>query len=214
MPFCDKCGAAVNPNSNFCRNCGAPQTEQPQTQSNYQPVPPTSNSNNLTEGLAESPSSQTSSRQVATEQIADFIMVRKSRRFGGEEYFTGILTNTQIIFAPMSKDMIKEVTNISRQQAKANNNTLPKVYPYQQMYLNVLPSTILSQTPGCFSIQNSAIREINVKLVNAVGDGYSDFQEFEMRIITDLQTQVFRMTKRDEYIIRLKQVYQEKIRVS
>ena len=56
------------------------------------------------------------------------------------------------------------------------------------MYLNSLPSSILSQTTGSFSVQNSAIREITLKLVNNVGDGYSDFQEYELQIITDPQT--------------------------
>jgi hypothetical protein len=110
--------------------------------------------------------------------------------------------------------MVKEVTNISRQQAKSKNTASSPVYPYQQMYLNVPLSTILSQTPGCFSIQSSSIREINIKLVNAVSDGYSDFQEYEIRIVSYPQTLTFRMTKRDEYVVRLKQAYQEKVRLN
>jgi hypothetical protein len=214
MPFCDKCGASIKPDSNFCHNCGTPQNAQPQTQFTYPPAPPPPNCNNSISGSTEPPAFQPPAPQRATEQIIDFIIVNKSKRFGGQEYFTGILTTTQIIFAPMTKDMLNEVTNISRQQAKSKNTTLTPVYPYQQMYLNTPPSTILSQTLGCFSIQNSSIREINLKLVNAVGDGYSDFQEFEIRIVSNLQTLTFHMTKRDEYVIRLKQVYQEKMRLN
>jgi hypothetical protein len=110
--------------------------------------------------------------------------------------------------------MIKEVTNISRQQAKTKNAAPISVYPYQQMYLNVSQSTILSQTPGSFSVQNSSIREINLKLVNVASDGYADFQEFEIQIFTDMQKLTFQMTKRDEYVSRLKQFYKEKIRIS
>jgi hypothetical protein len=213
MSFCEKCGAAVKPDLNFCGNCGAPQNANHRAQFSYSSVPPPPNYHNSIGGLAESSTFQPPYPQRAVEQIASFIIVNKSKRFGGEEYFTGILTTTQLIFAPMTKEMLKEVTNISRQQAKNPNNPPTSVYPYQQLYLNVPPSTILNQTPGCIPVQNSSIREINVKLVNSIGDGYSDFQEYEMQIVFDMQTLTFRMTKRDEYVIRLKQVYQEKVRL-
>jgi hypothetical protein len=213
MSFCEKCGASVKPDSNFCRNCGTPQNAHPQTQFTYPPAPPPPNYNNSIGGSAEPSAFLQPSCQRTTEQIIDFIIVSKSKRFGGQEYFTGILTTTQLIFAPMTKDMVKEVTNISRQQAKSKNTTSTQVYPYQQMYLNVSPSNIMSQTSGCNSIQNSLIREINLKLVNVASDGYADFQEYEIQIIAYQQTLTFHMTKRDEYVIRLRQVYQEKIRL-
>ena len=213
MPFCEKCGVSVKQDSNFCRNCGAPQNPQPEPQLNYTPVPPPPSHNNSIEGLAEPSAFQPPSTQKTAEQIINFIIINKSKRFGGQEFFTGILTTTQLILAPMTKDMLKEVTNISRQQAKNKNTTSTPVYPYQQMYLNVPPSTILSQIPGCFSIQNSSIHEINLKLVNVVSDGYADFQEYEIQIVCDLQTLTYHMTKRNEYIIRLKQIYQEKVKL-
>ena len=213
MPFCEKCGAFVKPDSNFCPNCGAPQNVQPQTQFDYPPVPPPPNYNNSISGLAEPYTFQPPSCQRTTEQITAFIIISKSKGFGGQEYFTGILTTTQLIFAPMTKEMVKEVTNISRQQAKSKNPTITQVYPYQQRYLNVPPSSIMSQTSGCNSIQNSSIREINLKLINVASDGYADFQEYEMQIVSDQQTLTFHITKRDEYLIRLKQVYQEKMRI-
>ena len=208
MPFCEKCGATVNANSNFCRNCGAPQN--PQTK-DLPLQPPPNNDNSITR-FSDSSAFQQPSVPKLDEQTRDFIIVNKSKRFGGKEYFTGVLTTSQIVFVPMTNDMIKEVTNISRQQAKTKNAALITVYPYQQMYLNVSPSTILSQTPGSFSIQNSSIREINLKLVNVASDGYADFQEYEIQIFTDLQKLAFNMTKRNEYVSRLKQFYKEKIR--
>jgi hypothetical protein len=213
MPFCEKCGVSVKPDSNFCPNCGAPQNAQTQTQFNYPPVPPPPNYNNSIEGLAEPSTFQPPSWQRKTEPINGFIIISKSKGFGGQEYFTGILTTTQLIFAPMTKDMVKEVTNISRQQAKSKNPTSTQVYPYQQMYLNISPSNIISQTPGCNSIQNSSIQTINLKLVNVASDGYSDFQEYKIQIVAGQQTLTFHMTKRDEYVNRLRQVYLEKIRL-
>jgi len=213
MPFCEKCGAIVKPDSNFCPNCGAPQNAQPQTQFNYPPVPPPPNYNNSIPRLAEPYTFQPPSCQRTTEQITGFIIISKSKGLGGQEYFTGILTTTQLIFAPMTKEMVKEVTNISRQQAKNKNPTSTQVYPYQQRYFNVSPSSIMDQTSGCNSIQNSSIREINLKLINVASDGYADFQEYEMQIVSDQQTLTFHMTKRDEYLTRLKQVYQDKMRI-
>jgi hypothetical protein len=214
MPFCEKCGSPVKSDSNFCRNCGAPQNVQTNTQSNDSHVSAQQNNNNSSESSAGPTAFQQPFRQSAPEQVVDFIIVSRSKRFGGKEYFTGILTHTQLIFAPMTNDMIKEVTNISKQQAKSKCATTTAIYPYQQRYLTASPSAILNQSPGGFSIQNSSIREINVKTVNAVSDGYSDFEEYEMKIVSDLQTLTFYMTKREEYVFRLRQVYQEKIRLS
>ena len=141
-----------------------------------------------------------------------FIIAAKSKRFGNEEYYTGILTNQRLIFAPMTKDILKEITNISRQQAKTNSTAMP-VYPYQQKYLSMGACVILAQTQGCFSIANSAISELTIKIVNASGDGYADTQQFEMQILTDSGAQTYSMTKRDEYITRLRQVYQDKVKL-
>jgi len=52
------------------------------------------------------PSSTTKSLETAfqqSEQIVGFIIVNKLKRFGKSVYFTGI-------FAPMNKEMLKEVT--------------------------------------------------------------------------------------------------------
>ena len=210
MPFCEKCGTSVNADSNFCRNCGAPQNAQTKDL----PLPPPHSDDNSATRFDGSSAFQQPTVPKIDEQTRDFIIVYRSKRFGGKEYFTGILTTLQIVFVPMTNDMIKEVTNISRQQAKTKNTAPTTVYPYQQMYLNVSPSTILSQTPGSFSIQNSSIREINLKLVDIVSDGYADFKEYEIQIFADLQKITFNMTKRDEYVSRLKKFYKEKIRVS
>ena len=102
----------------------------------------------------------------------------------------------------MTSDMLKEVANISKQQAKGKLD-LVTAYPYQQRILAMAPSSIMAQTNGCFAIQNGSVREINLKIVNASGDGYSDFQEFEMQILSNLDASTFRMTKRDEYVSRL-----------
>lgn len=208
MPYCENCGTQLNPNANFCGNCGAPQKPQAQPTPQYIPIslPP------MAAGIPEPPNNQALPKQEP-EKILGFIIANKQKRFGNPEYFTGILTSEQLIFAPMTSDMLKEVSNISRQQAKGK---LPAsiVYPYQQRILAMAPFSIMAQTMGCFSIQNASIREIKLKIVNVPSDGYSDFQEFEMQILTNLEAQTFHMTKRGEYITLLKQFYQDKVNLS
>lgn len=204
MPYCENCGQTLNLTSNFCGNCGTPKKQQSPINQPLPPPPPSFS--------PEPPKMQ--AQPPAIEQIMSFIIAAKSKPFGNDEYYTGILTSQQLIFVPMTKDMLKEVTDISRQLAKSNSNVLP-VYPYQQRYLASSPSLILAQTQGCITIPNASIREIVIKIVNrSDSEGYSVTPEFEMQIQTDMGTQIYRLTKREEYIARLRQVYQDKVKLA
>lgn len=205
MPYCENCGTPVNPNVTFCGNCGIPQKQQ------IQHFPPPLPSLLITQIEQVKILNQFS--QVVTEQILSFIIAQSSKRFGNADYYTGILTNQQLIFAPMTKEMLREVSEISKQQAKGKLGPGPITYPYQQRYLSMAPSAILVNTPGCLVIQNSSIQEINLAVVGSIGDGYSDTNEYEMKISSIVGNYTFRMTKRDEYAIRLKQIYQDKLRL-
>ena len=204
MPYCENCGTQLNPNVNFCRNCGTQQKQQIQ---HFPPPPPTFMTQN------EQVKTLNPTSQVGTEQILSFIIAQKSKRFGNADYYTGILTNQQLIFAPMTKEMLREVSEISKQQAKGKLGPGPITYPYQQRYLSMSSSAILANTPGCIVIQNSSIQEINLTVVGSIGDGYSDTNEYEMKIESSAGYYAFRMTKRDEYASRLKQIYPDKIRL-
>jgi hypothetical protein len=203
MPYCENCGTLVNPNVNFCGNCGTPQKQQNQ---HFPPPPPPSIT--ITQVKILNPFSQT-----VTEQILSFIIAQSSKRFGNADYYTGILTNQHLIFAPMTKEMLREVSEISKQQAKGKLGPEPITCPYQQRYLSMTPSAILANTPGCLVIQNSSIQEINLAVVGSIGDGYSDTNEYEMKIASTTGNYTFRMTKRDEYVSRLKQTYRDKLRL-
>lgn len=200
MPYCENCGQPLNQNANFCGNCGTPRKQQPQTSTITPPPPPAPI-------MHEAPIQP----QPAAEQIINYIIAAKSKRFGGDEYYTGILTSQRLIFAPMTKDNLKEVTSMTRQAPKSGVSALP-VFPYQQMYLSSTPEMILANTQGCIVIANSSIREIALRTVDINSDGYSVGQEYEVQIKTDTGTQTFHMTKRDEYPARLRQVYPEKVK--
>jgi hypothetical protein len=74
----------------------------------------------------------------------------------------------------MTKNMLKEVSEISKQQAKGKVSSEPIIYPYQQSYLSMFPSAIIACSPSCLVIENSDVLEINLAIVGAIGDGYSD----------------------------------------
>jgi hypothetical protein len=202
MPYCENCGQPVSPNANFCGNCGSPRKQQVQA-APVSPPPPAP--------MLQTPPIAPVQPQPSTEQIINFIIATKSKRFGGDEYYTGILTSQRLIFAPMTKDNLKEVTDLNRQYIKNGYSALP-VFPYQQMYLSSTPEMILANTQGCIVIANSAIREITLRTVDITSDGYSVGQQYEIQIKTDMGTQTFHMTKRDEYPARLRQVYGGKVK--
>jgi hypothetical protein len=204
MPYCENCGTPINPNANFCGNCGTPKKQHVQP---LPPPPPPIPITQIEQIRILNPYSQ-----AATEQVLSFIIAQLSKRFGNPDYYTGILTNQQLIFAPMTKEMLKEVSEISKQQAKGKLAG-PITYSYQQRYLSMTPSTIIASTPGCIVIQNSSIQQINLTVVGSIGDGYSDTNEYEMKIAFIGGNYTFRMTKRDEYANRLRQIYQEKLRL-
>ncbi len=208
MPYCEKCGTPLNADASFCGNCGAPRKSvQQDFQPNYEPSSPFGR-------ISEQPLFPTPTWQKSAEQILGFIIVNKPRKTDGRDYLTGIITTTQLIFVPMSKEMLKEVQDASTQSPEpviAGSSTA--AYSYQEMFLGIPPSAIVNQMPGSFAVHNASIKEINLKLASPSTDGYTEFQEIEMQIVTELQTFNFRMINSDEYLKQLIQVYRTKVKL-
>jgi hypothetical protein len=199
MPYCENCGKFLTPEAKYCGNCGI-SLEKSQV---VPPPPP----------LASLSQTSIPLSQANPEQILSFIIAQLSKRFGNPDYYTGILTNQRIIFVPMTKNIIKEVSEISRQQAKGKVLSGPIIYPYQQSYLSMSTSAIIAANSSCLVVENSGVLEITLTIVGAIGDGYSDTNEYELKIKTVQGNYTFRLTKRDEYVTRLKQVYKDRLRV-
>jgi hypothetical protein len=199
MPYCENCGKFLTYEVKFCGNCGTPLIKNQVIPPPPPPLPLSQTSNPL--------------NQSTSEQILSFIIAQLTKRFGNPDYYTGVLTNQRLIFVPMTKNMLKEVSEISRQKAKGKVSPEPIIYPYQQSYLSMSPSTIIACNPSCLVIENNGVLEINLATVGAIGDGYSDTNEFELKIKSVQGNYTFRLTKRDEYVTRLKQIYQNKIRL-
>jgi hypothetical protein len=192
MATCGNCGMFLNPEAKFCGNCG---TQQKKTQVMPPPPPPPLNQNS------------NPINQEPLEQIVGFIIAQLMKHFGNPEHYTGVLTTQRIIFVLMSKNMLKEVSEISRQQAKGKVSPGPIIYPYQQYYLSMSPSAIIASCSSCLEIENSSVLEMNLAIVGSIGNGYSDTNEYELKIKSLQRNYTFRMSKRDEYATRLRQIY-------
>jgi hypothetical protein len=199
MLHCEICGNSLAPEQKYCGTCG---TQIIMAQFVPPPPPPTL--------LNQTPHQL---NQSISEQILSFIIAQLTKRFGNSDYYTGVLTNQRLILIPMTKNMLKEVSEISRQQAKGKVNPGPIIYPYQQSYLSMTPSAIIACSPSCLVIENSGVVEISLVIVGGIGDGYSDTNEYELKIKSVQGNYTFRLTKRDEYVTRLRQIYQDKLRL-
>jgi hypothetical protein len=138
------------------------------------------------------------------EHILSFIIMSKDKRFGGTDYYTAVLTSQQMIFIPMTKDMLKQVTEINRQEAKGKFAPV-QIYPYQQSYLAVTPVALIN--PDYLVIQNGAIQQINIRRVSVPGDEYGYLQEYELQLTSTMGTHVFKMSTREENVTKLMQAY-------
>jgi hypothetical protein len=200
MPYCENCGKFLTPEAKFCGSCGT-QLKDAQI---IPPPPSTTPLSQIYNPL----------NQALPEQILSFIIAQlATKRFGNPNYYTGVLTNQRLVFVPMTKNMLKEVSEISMQQAKGKIIPGPIIYPYQQNYLSMSPSAIIAGSPSCLVIENSGVFEINLTIIGAIGDGYSDTDEYELKIKSVQGNYTFRLTKRYEYVTRLRQIYQDKLRL-
>lgn len=191
MPYCENCGHPVNPTAKFCGTCGAPRQPPPQPASTNPSYPPPP-----TAAFQMSPAQQ--------EQVLSCIIMSRDKRFGGTDYFTAVLTTQQIVFVPMTKDMVKQVTEINKQEAKGK---VPRVniYPYQQGYFATAPASLIAV--GSLVVQNSGIQQISIRQVSVPGDEFGYMQEYEVQIASQVGTQTFKMSLREENIAKLMQVY-------
>jgi hypothetical protein len=156
------------------------------------------------------------------DSVMGALLLRKPKSLGTYDSFTGVVTNSRIIFAQMTSGMVKQAIQQARSQAKAEgkgfwgqwSEQLKASFGYTQRYLNMDPSVALSETPGNFMVSNNAISEIKLHLKNInKGQTQAQLHEFELEIKSASGKYKFRMEERDDYVRLLKQVYGEKLKM-
>ena len=208
MPYCENCGAEVNPNTSFCKKCGAAVNV-----ASMMPPPPPVESNARMPFPAPA-------RESSSEGILGVMLLRKPKSLGRYDTFTGVVTTHRMIFAQMTGEMLKDAVKMAREQAKAEgkgfwdqwSDQLKATFAYSQKYLTMAPSAILSETQGNFAVNNDTINEVKMKLKH-IHQGNMNLHEFEMEIETNSGKIEFKMDEKGEYVKLLKQAYGEKVKM-
>jgi hypothetical protein len=136
---------------------------------------------------------------------------------GRWDTYAAVITTRRMIFAQVTKDMIKRATEEAKQKAKAEGKgflgqwsaQLGASFSYAQRYLNMEPSDILSETPGNFYIENGAIREIKIKHERDEMHGGPD--ELKMEISASSGRYNFELNSSGDVKL-LKQVYGDRVK--
>lgn len=147
--------------------------------------------------------------------------VRKPRSLGRWDSFALVLTNQRMILAQITSDMVKNAAMVARDQAKAEGkgffgqwaSQLKGTFGYAQRYLQMDPTSILSETPGNFAIENNSIREIKLHIKEERRGQEVARSEFEIEIQSGYGKQEFRMDMDDNSVNTLKQVYGDRVKM-
>jgi hypothetical protein len=231
MPYCENCGTQVNPDSKFCRNCGAAQNkspnttpsltiQSPQTQ-NPMPISPSPQSL-LIQPPIQQPAIQNQPQipllASGSETTLGIVIFRKPKSLGRYDTYTGVMTSQRLIFARLTDAMIAEAANQARNQAKAEgkgfwgqwSNQLKASFGYAKKYLVMPPDAIIAETPGNFALNNNTIIEIKVK--PKFGQEDVPVQMLKVEIHSTSGKFEFEIEENSEYVKQLRQIYGERVK--
>ena len=205
MTFCTSCGSQIGPDSRYCGKCGAPA---------FIPMldAPRNNSSQMIQ--------PSSSINVNGENTLGMIPLRQLKSLGRYDSFIGVITNSRLIFARLTSDMIKDSVTRARNEAKSQGkgylgqiSSQMREYSsgYTNRYANMQPASILSETPGNFALGNESISELRLKLRDS-RQGNGNDNEFELEIFSGGARYEFRMDENGEYVELLKGVYGQRVR--
>jgi hypothetical protein len=155
------------------------------------------------------------------EKAIGVIVLRKPKSLGRFDSWTAVITNSRLIFAQMTSQMINDAVAQARSQAKADgkgfwgqwSDQLGASFGYARKYLDMAPSAILSETLGNFAVDNYGVSEVKLKLKNVNRGQEMGLQEFEIEFVSVQGKYEFRMDQNDDSVNLLKQVYGQKVKM-
>jgi len=208
MPYCENCGKEVTSTSKFCGTCGSRVNVETQATPTSSPVPVSAPPQHATHV----------SNAAKSEPVIGVLMLRKTKSLGRYDSFSGVLTSQRLIFAQMTGDMLKDAINQAREQAKAEGkgffgqwgDQLKASASHSSRYYNMDASAVLSETPGNFAVQNSAVNEVKLKLKDT--GNQANLREFEIEVKSSSGNYKFRMDENSDYVKMLKQVYGDRVK--
>jgi hypothetical protein len=105
------------------------------------------------------------------EQIAAVIpLVRKPKSFGRSDTYTLVLTDSRMVFAELTGDMMKEAVTEAQRKGKEEGkgffarwgDQLKATMNYSERYWQMSPDEALQENPKNFAIQNASVKKIKV----------------------------------------------------
>jgi len=233
MHYCENCGKEVNTDAKFCRNCGTPQTPEStstptsqnkpveQAQATVTPSKPQIQTPPPTTPAAPAPPTNAQVQQDTSERVIGVMVLRRPKSLGRYDSYTGVVTNQRMIFAQMTGDMVKQAIQQARDQAKAEGKgffgqwqeQLRASFGYAQRYLTMPPDATVSENPGNYAVDNSAVREVKIKHKEIRSGGDVQSREFEMEVHSASGKFEFKMDERNEYVELLKKVYGDRVKM-
>jgi len=132
--------------------------------------------------------------------------------------FTLIVTKEQSIFAKLTSEIMKKVTEEARQQAKQDGkgffgqwgSQIAGGMNYSQRYLGMEPEDILKENPENFSIPNASINYVEVKYKDNSDDDGNGRSEWAINI--HAQSQKLTLKCNNDPRNELKKAYPETVK--
>ncbi len=128
-------------------------------------------------------------------------LVRKPKSFGRSDTYTLIVTDSRMVFAELTGDMMKQAAADAQRQGKEEGkgffarwgDQIKACMTFSERYRHMTPDEALQENPGNFAIQNSSVKKIKVSSKedsrgsNDVGVSYTELKieagsKFEFKV--------------------------------
>ena len=232
MHFCIQCGTQLDPEAQFCPNCGqkivsfVPESYPASGSVPTRPFDATAPIPSQTPSHPQAPSYPASpyfaQNSPNAEQVLSVIYpARKLKSLGRSDTYSIVLTNYNMILAQVTKELLDRAIEDARANAKTQGkgffgqwaDQIKGDMAYGQKYLSMQPAQIIAETPGNFMISNNAIAELKLKAPfrEAYGSS-SSMNEFDLEIHSTTTRIDLRIPENNDYVKALKQVFGDRVK--
>jgi len=106
-----------------------------------------------------------------SERIASVIpLVRKPKSFGRSDTYTLVLTDSRMVFAELTGDMMKQAAMEAQQKGKEEGkgffarwgDQFKATMTFSERYWQMSPDEALAENPRNYAVQNSSVKKIKV----------------------------------------------------
>ncbi len=118
-------------------------------------------------------------------------LVRKPKSFGRSDTYTLILTDSRMVFALLTADMLKSAAAEAQRKGKEEGKGFLARWADQmkacssvaERYWEMSPDAALSETKGNFTVPNSSVRKIKVSTKGGSDDDDESYTELKIEAV-------------------------------